>query len=467
MKLFKPFIYEKEYEELMNSIKKEGQIKKRLLILEGDNKRRFYFCESCFKESLTKSGEYYIDVVHQVPGNQVCYKHKESLKIFEIPSNTSAYEYVDINNFKVDNIDDECIITSEQINLSEDINCLFNSNLDIYNLEQTTEKYDVILQKKGYKIKEGITNRRRLIRDLKKFYSDNFLISLDACIDEKYNCNWLNSIGTKIFNSIDPIKNLLFIRFMFGSFYNFLLFDHVEEQTKIDENLKNILLYSKMTYITHNVSDRFTILVKNAERLGILNDFCEKRKIFDNESIELYKQKIMDYVSKRDKFKKTQIKDRFNIEYSVLEIIDKKWLDDILLDIKMVKPKTYKKPEFYDDSDIEKDYNLSLKVIEAVKEIKGEVPLRRVTKTYISKQINYNLDVIYKNKKSYPKTKQVLNDSAEDFEDFYKRKIDYIVKDIIDRREKVTYTGIIKKIHLTKNVQQFREYIRKIVDEYK
>jgi len=63
-------------------------------------------------------------------------------------------------------------------------------------------------------------------------------------------------------------------------------------------------------------------------------------------------------------------------------------------------------------------------------------------------------------------TKQMINDSIEGFEDFYKRKIDYIVKDTLDRGEEITYTGIIKRIHLTQNVQQFREYIRKIVAEY-
>lgn len=469
MKLFKPFIYEKDYEELVLSIKNEKNDKRKLLILEGDNKRTLYYCESCFNESSTKYGEYYIDAIHQIPGNQLCHTHKEILKKFEIPGNTSAYEYLDINNFKLDNSKDEIneiTITAEQVNLSEDIYCLYNSTLEKCSLEQTNEKYDVILQKKGYKIKEGITNRRKLIRDFKEFYSENFLLSLDASIDEKYNRNWLNSIGTKIFNSIDPIKNLLFIRFMFGSFSDFLLFDYVGEQIKIDENLKNILLYSKMTYITHNISDRFTILVKNAERLGILNEFYEIRKIFNNDSIELYKQKIVEYISKKDKFKKTQIKDRFNIEYSVLEIVDKKWLDNVLSNINIEESNRINRSDDCRKVDIDKDYILCAKVIEAVKEIKGEVPLRRVTKTYISKRISYSLDVIYGNEKSYSMTKQVINDSVENYEDFYKRKIDYIVKGTIARGEEVTYTGIIKKIHLTQNVQQFREYIREIVAGY-
>lgn len=146
--LFKPFIDDNEYNDIITSFIKEKYIsipKKQMHYSPKHKTQKIYFCKECYKKDYEKNGEYYINRMHQIPGNEICSKHLIKLSEFEIPSNVSKTELVDINNYDLSNEDIRYLIYEEQINLSYDLNDLFKSNLENQNIKLTIDKYDVIL----------------------------------------------------------------------------------------------------------------------------------------------------------------------------------------------------------------------------------------------------------------------------------------------------------------------------------
>jgi len=341
--LFKPFVDDNEYQNIISSLINEdyNRMPKRKRYFETKHKtQRFYFCKECFKDGYEKYGEHYINRVHQIPGNQICSKHLIELSEFEVPSNVGYTELVDINNYDLTkndlyNNDLRFLVYEEQINLSYDINDLFNTNLENQNIELTIDKYDVILQKKGYKIKDGPIDRGKLIKDFNLYYSEKFLKLMNSFV-EGNDRGWIDFIGAQKRRDIDPLRHLLFIRFLFGSFYNFITFNHFEEQSSIDNKLKYILLNLYIEFMLNNFKGNLRLIIKNAYRLKILDDcyYNIKKEKYSGETTQKTKKEVSDYVLK-SKCKNTDslrgyLRHKLNLDFYILEIIEKEWLDNII-----------------------------------------------------------------------------------------------------------------------------------------
>ncbi len=143
--------------------------------------------------------------MHQIPGNQICSKYLIKLSEFVVPSDVGRTELVDINNYNLNNDNMSFLVYEEQINLNDDLNDLFNTNLENQNIKLTIDKYDVLLQKRGYKIKYGTIDRRKLIKEFNLYYSEKFLKLIDSFVDEGDNNGWLNFIGAQKYRYIHPL----------------------------------------------------------------------------------------------------------------------------------------------------------------------------------------------------------------------------------------------------------------------
>ncbi|WP_312700945.1 TnsD family Tn7-like transposition protein [Sedimentibacter sp.] len=478
--LFRPFVDVSEYQNTIISFIKEEYTtnsKKQINFRTKYNTQKFYYCKECFKEHYEKYGEYHINRMHQIPFNQICNEHLIQLSVFEIPLNVGKSELVDINDYDInycdinDDSDSMKLINEEQINLSNDLNDLFSNSIENQNINLTTDKYDVMLQKKGYKIKCGNIDRIKLIKDFKSYYSEEFfkfIYSFDY--EEDSNNKWLKFIGSEKCRHIHPLRHLLFIRFLFGSFYNFLTFNHLEEQSIIDVKLKSILLTSDSKLIYNSFNKSFLLIVRNALDLNILDEcyYIIKKEKLNNIKIQRIRQEFLKYLSivkvKDKEDLRRLLVMKFKIDFYILEIIDKDWLDNIITEYinkNIILPATIldkvttssKKEENWKERDIE----LNQKVIIAIEEIKKEVPLRQITKSYISKKIAFRLRKEYV--EYIPKTMQLIENNIETKEVYKKRKIIFVIKQLINEGENVVISKISDRINISKDYQEFREFI--------
>ena len=174
-------------------------------------------CKACLESDVEDLREPYIHRIHQIPGNFLCNKHETPLSYFSVQKDKSNLE-IDIDSLQGRELDSFQIkpnLTQYYILLGEDIEFVLNEGLSSFSVDIVSERYRQRLQEKGY-VLTGRIKQSRLIADLKQFYPDDFLESLESNIEDKSNKNWLKWILTDSKRFTHPIRHLLFIRFLFG-----------------------------------------------------------------------------------------------------------------------------------------------------------------------------------------------------------------------------------------------------------
>jgi hypothetical protein len=423
---YKPFVPLDRYEKAIENIK-QGQltsVKSSLGMTAGAifKTMGFKYCPQCIVDDRKKYKEAYLHITHQLDGNFICVKHKCLLQIFEpeITINNTAFQDIDkiIPNHSNESFKNDT--ENEMLFLSLDIEFLLNNMSNFLSIDTTRKKYTSMLYNKGYSSSCGLINQVKLHEEFLEYYSTEFLIKLESNIRVEDESSWLRIITRKKQKTVHPIRHLIFIRFLFGSFKSFLEYNQLE------------------------------IPKSNSEKI-------ELNKRNSNYHIELetpYKNAITELLTKEPNLSRRQIKQKLSNQYRWLYTHQREWLENIL-------PETKKHKDFYKNDRVnweQRDSETFNRVITAIDKIlKSTIP-KRVTPTYIAQIISYK--ALSRDLDKLPKTKKLIEEQTEELSNYHKRKIKSIIKELI-RNEDVLKRYIIleKAIIARKYYYCYDEYI--------
>lgn len=214
------FMTKNQRESIRNMMLNSGNslIRKSRLYEQGlyNNERRsIKFCPYCAREDYMNFGETYLRSIHQIPGNNICLKHKCYLAKVDV-SKLGIRRFYDISEIR--NKMNEVLEELQKVQLEEVLKTHQNI-IDL--LERITEKYrdqfdlnDIIdklnvrIMKKGYKFIE--INHKKLLEDFKEYYSAEVLENYSITISDYKDC-WLYKIFRKGYQPFHIIKYLLII----------------------------------------------------------------------------------------------------------------------------------------------------------------------------------------------------------------------------------------------------------------
>ncbi|AWK50541.1 hypothetical protein DIC82_05600 [Clostridium beijerinckii] len=231
--LFLPFMEKERANKIISNIK-DGDTRRLIgeigintgdIFKEEDNIK---ICPKCYEEDKEKYGEAYIHRNYQVPGNYICSIHEESLYKCSIPSNIQRCEYIDINKINISNL--EMLNINElyndlYLNLSRDIDYVLNGCMKEYDTSSIKRKYKDKLEEKGFSISGGRIPIKKIIGQFNEFYPKEFLEHLESYINMENRKNWIGLMLTDCCRFIHPIRQLLFIRFLFGGIEEFIIYE--------------------------------------------------------------------------------------------------------------------------------------------------------------------------------------------------------------------------------------------------
>lgn len=172
------------------------------------------FCPKCNEEDLERYGELYWHRIHQIRSIYICPIHKTSIYDSSVSFEENKYKYVAAT-------EKNCIVENEVVYESKIYEKLLLIAEDMYWILNNTAIHTEI--KKQYlnqlKIVEYATvngglRQKNLITDFESFWSDDILQMTQNTITKTNNCNWLFKMGWDKATIEDPLKHILFMRFL-------------------------------------------------------------------------------------------------------------------------------------------------------------------------------------------------------------------------------------------------------------
>lgn len=179
------------------------------------------FCPNCFKADEDTFGEAYWHRIQQVPGVAVCPVHKVLLQ-------DSIASIHDINPHHYQACTEAvCAIRpyairysvramEELSNFSQDVDWLMHTRLASKGLIWYRERYLEALIQKGIATPNGRVFQRDLLLDFTQFYSKEYLHLMQSDVEFK-DMSWLSIIVRNPRTASHPIRQLLMIRYLYGS----------------------------------------------------------------------------------------------------------------------------------------------------------------------------------------------------------------------------------------------------------
>lgn len=185
-------------------------------------RNKLLFCPSCYAEDIKRYGEPYWHRIHQVPGVFFCPFHKSALhKMLEPVADRHGLTILPIakNMFTatpmIENTSAE--MAEKLCELSNDIHTLVHIN-DLPSLYQSKQILLPRLHSLGYVTASSRIRQQLLTKRFKQFYGNELLELLDSDYLEGHESSWLTFSTRKERRSIHPIRQILLIRFLYGSF---------------------------------------------------------------------------------------------------------------------------------------------------------------------------------------------------------------------------------------------------------
>jgi len=223
--LFISFISTQKQEKALEYFKGDYPDKiKRCLNIGNITRNRPYIrvCKECIKEDFNIYGEPYFRRQHEIEINRMCYKHKVALYEYTLSTSQTPRKYE--NYCSVLSNSKKIIIPGQFKNyfldIADDINTIFSLNLINWNSKITKNKIFNKIAEKGYLTINGVQLQTKLCKDFKKYYSEDFLDWIGYNFDVSNQGSWFRRVTRK--NAVDdPLKFILVIRYLFGSFKEF------------------------------------------------------------------------------------------------------------------------------------------------------------------------------------------------------------------------------------------------------
>lgn len=229
--LFIPFLSVEKQKQSLQYFKGvyPGKINK-YLVLNNINRKKIFIrvCKECIKEDFHIYGEPYYRRQHEIELNKMCYKHQIPLYEYTISKDGTPRKYE--NFYAISNKLKEIIIPMDFkekcLNITNDINTIFKLDLSNWNIEITKNKISNRLIEKGYLTVNGFKYLKKVCEAFKEYYSEEFLNYIGYNFETYFAQNWLTTFFRSC--SSDPLKSILFIRFLFGSFEAFYKYPSYE-----------------------------------------------------------------------------------------------------------------------------------------------------------------------------------------------------------------------------------------------
>lgn len=185
------------------------------------------YCPECIENDIRIYGEPYWHRIHQVPGIRVCPQHQLLLqeRCVECQSTFSdkktGFFSLDDNCLNGHFLGNhrEIVNQKEYISYAEDAWRLLNTD-KTYEGEELIKRFDTRLIELGYASIKGTVKQSQLRDDFIRFYTESYLNQIGCDIDESEG-NWLFRAFRKNKSVQHPLRYLLVIRFLFGSFKEF------------------------------------------------------------------------------------------------------------------------------------------------------------------------------------------------------------------------------------------------------
>ncbi|CAH1209625.1 hypothetical protein PAECIP111893_03079 [Paenibacillus plantiphilus] len=190
-----------------------------------DRSDRLLLCPSCYDQDIQSFGEPYWHRIHQLPGVYFCLHHRRILhKLTDPLSNRHGLNVLPISRHMFRSTPVIEVLPDKLINrlsdIAEDIYLLVQQDelLALYDLRQVIHPR---LAEKGYVTVASHIRQQKLCEQLVLFYSRELLDLLDSDPTES-SYTWLEQSTRTARRVIHPLRQLLLIRFLFGSFREFL-----------------------------------------------------------------------------------------------------------------------------------------------------------------------------------------------------------------------------------------------------
>lgn len=224
--LFIPFISTEKQERALKYFKGNYPNKINACLQANDitNSRTYIrICRECIKEDFNIYGEPYYRRQHEIELNRLCYKHKIPLHEYNIfpyriPRKYDDY-YTVLSNSKEIAIPNK--FREKLLNITDDINALFSSSLDNWDIKIAKGKISNRIAEMGYSTLDFIRTYQKLCEDFKKYYTEEFLDYIGYNFDVNARYSWIKNTISRKESVGDPIKYILIIRYLFGSFEEF------------------------------------------------------------------------------------------------------------------------------------------------------------------------------------------------------------------------------------------------------
>lgn len=418
--IYKPFIPENRY---MYAIKNfvNGSTKSAIPAIVSSkfslhNLYTFKYCPSCITDDKKIYGEAYLHRLHQIDGILICKKHKCMLNVYNAPKKATFY---DINAL---NLQKQVIVHSNKIyeelcKLNDDIEFIIKSFTYLPNYNIVQNKYYSKLFDKDYVNINGNIKQKSLYDDFTNYYSNNLLDILNSKIS--IDNSWLVRMTQRnIIQMVHPIRNILFIRFLFGNIKEFLNYSYKE--INLDKREPKKTLFKKLDTIKE----------------------------------EEYKMRIINLKYQEPQLLRSEICKRLNNEFRYLYYYDKNWLESILP----------KQSHGLTNDWHQKDIDCYALVYDVIMNIIDNETYDRITVNLIENRINNRS--LHKNIDKMPKTQALINKFKENIPEFHMRKIKIAIQKTKQKGLQIKPYKILREVHIPPNYRRdYIEYINSLIED--
>ncbi|MCM3081680.1 TnsD family Tn7-like transposition protein [Brevibacillus invocatus] len=190
-----------------------------------ERRDKLLYCPSCYTEDINRHGEPYWHRIHQVPGVFFCPFHKTALHkllgpvadrhgLTILPIAKSMFTSTPL----IESTSEE--VAEKLCELANDIFLLIQTKA-LSSLYQSKQILLPQLHRQGYVTASSRIRQQPLADRFKEFYGKELLEILDSTFLENHQSSWLTFSTRKERRTIHPIRQILLIRFLYGSFETF------------------------------------------------------------------------------------------------------------------------------------------------------------------------------------------------------------------------------------------------------